>query len=81
MTYLERVWIRKDNCVFLIKPRYKSEDKSEGELLKLIEALFEYFSGSTTLFILYDVITDKSLNKCRNPLPLVLNSVVQKYST
>ena len=31
-TYLERPWICKDNCVFLIKPGYKSEDKSDGQV-------------------------------------------------
>ena len=59
-TYLERAWIRKDNCVFLFEPR--------GNLFEIIEKLSLRFSGEETLFVVDDVIADETLDKRRNPL-------------
>ena len=59
-TYLERAWIKKDDCVFLFEPR--------GNLFEIIEKLSTKFSGEETLFIVDDMIADETLDKRRNPL-------------
>ena len=59
-TYLTRSWIRSDPSIFLIEPK--------DSLFEWIRVLLELLSGYTTLFILDDVIVDKSLDKCRQSL-------------
>ena len=56
-TYLTRLWITSDPSIFLIEPGDK--------LFEWIGVLLELLSGYTTLFIIDNVIADKSLDKRR----------------
>ena len=59
-TYLERPFIWKDDYVFCIEPR--------GNLFEFIERLSLSLSGEETLFMICDMIADKTLDKRRQPL-------------
>ena len=59
-TYLDRLWIWKDDDVFVFEPK--------GNLFELIEKLSDIFSGEETLFIVDDIIADETLDKKRQPL-------------
>ena len=59
-TYLERAWIWKDDDVFPVEPK--------GNLLEIIGKLSTKFSGEETLFVVDDMIADKTLDKRRQPL-------------
>ena len=56
-TYLETPWIWKDDYVFLFEPK--------DNLFDLLEKLGNLFSGEETLFIVDDMIADKSHDKKR----------------
>ena len=59
-TYLDRGWIKTDQCVWLIEP--------ENCLNELINALSLLLVDRPTLFILDDLIADENLNKRRTSL-------------
>jgi len=59
-TYLERSWLWSDNNIFLIEPKDK--------LFEWISKLSELFKGENTLFIVDDIISDKTLDKRRQAL-------------
>ena len=54
-TYLTRCWVRKDKRVFLVEPGDK--------LLEWINLLSTWFSGDDVLFVVDDMIADKTLDK------------------
>ena len=59
-TYLERSWLWKDAYVFLIEPK--------NLLFNWIEKLSKLLANEETLFIVDDLIADKTLDKKRQPL-------------
>jgi len=72
-TYLDRPWIWSDNYVFLVVPN--------GNLFQVIEKLSKMFSGEETLFIVDDLIADKTLDKKRQPLlDLAISGRHRKHS-
>ena len=59
-TYLTRRWLWSDNYVFLIEPYDK--------LFEWIKKLSTFFVGEETLFIIDDIISDKTLDKKRQSM-------------
>ena len=59
-TYLTRCWVRKDKRVFLVEPGDK--------LLEWINLLSTWFSGDEVLFVVDDMIAEKTLDKTRGAL-------------
>ena len=70
---LERSWIWKDDYVFVFEPK--------GNLFELIEKLSKSLSSEATLFIVDDMIADKTLDKKRQPLlELAISGRHKKHS-
>ena len=59
-TYKSRGWVWNDPDVIPIKPR--------NNLYYLIEKISNLLAGSTTLFLIDDIIADETLDKRRQPL-------------
>ena len=59
-TYKSRGWVWNDPDVILIDPG--------NRLYYLIEKISSLLAGSTTLFLIDDIIADATLDKCRQPL-------------
>ena len=59
-TYKSRSWVWNDPEVIPIEPG--------NQLYYLIEKISNLLAGSTTLFLIDDIIVDGPLNKCRQPL-------------
>ena len=59
-TYKSRGWVWNDPDVIPIEPG--------NRLYYLIEKISNLLAGSTTLFLIDDIIADETLNKCRQPL-------------
>ena len=58
--YKSRSWVWNDPDVIPIEP--------ENRLYYLIEKISNLLAGSTTLFLIDDIIADETLDKCRQPL-------------
>ena len=67
-TYKSRGWVSNDPDVILIEP--------SNQLYYLIEKISNLLAGSTTLFLIDDIIADEALNKRRQPL---LELVISGY--
>ena len=59
-TYHSKNWIKNDDKVWLIEPK--------DRLYQWIEKLSQLLAHSETLFIIYDIIANKDLDKRRQPL-------------
>ena len=59
-TYKSRGWVWNDPDVIPIEPG--------NQLYYLIEKISNLLAGSTTLFLIDDIIADETLDKCRQPL-------------
>ena len=59
-TYKSRGWVWNDPDVIPIEPG--------NQLYYLIEKISNLLTGSKTLFLINDIITNETLNKCRQPL-------------
>ena len=59
-TYKNRSWVWNDPDVIPIEPG--------NQLYHLIEKISNLVAGSTTLFLIDDIIADETLDKCRQPL-------------
>ena len=59
-TYKSRCWVWNDPDVIPIEPG--------NNLYYLIEKISNLLTGSVTLFLIDDIITDDALDKCRQPL-------------
>ena len=59
-TYKSRGWVWNDPDVIPIEPG--------NNLYYLIEKISNLLTGSTTLFLIDDIIADQALNKCHQPL-------------
>ena len=59
-TYKSRGWVWNDPDVIPIEPG--------NRLCYLIEKISNLLAGSTTLFLIDDIIADETLNKCHQPL-------------
>ena len=59
-TYKSRGWVWNDPDVIPIEPN--------NNLYYLIEKISNLLTGSTTLFLIDDIIADETLDKCRQPL-------------
>ena len=59
-TYKSRGWVWNDPDLILIEPG--------NRLYYLIEKISNLLAGSTTLFLIDDIIADATLDKCRQPL-------------
>ena len=59
-TYKSRGWVWNDAEVILIEPG--------NNLYYLIEKISNLLAGSTTLFLINDIIADETLDKCHQPL-------------
>ena len=59
-TYKSRGWVSNDPDVIPIEPG--------NQLYYLIEKISNLLTGSTTLFLIDDIIADETLHKCRQPL-------------
>ena len=59
-TYKSRGWVWNDSDVIPIEPG--------NQLYYLIEKISNLLAGSTTLFLIDDIIADETLDKCRQPL-------------
>ena len=58
--YKGRGWVWNDPDVIPIEP--------DNQLYYLIEKISNLLAGSKTLFLIYDIIADETLDKCRQPL-------------
>ena len=58
--YKSRCWVWNDPDVILIEPG--------NRLYYLIEKISNLLAGSTTLFLIDDIIADETLDKCHQPL-------------
>ena len=59
-TYKSRSWVWNDPDVIPIEP--------DNNLYYLIEKISNLLTGSKTLFLIDDIITDETLDKCHQPL-------------
>ena len=59
-TYKSRGWVWNDPEVIPIEPG--------NQLYYLIEKISNLLAGSATLFLINDIISDETLDKCRQPL-------------
>ena len=72
-TYLTRRWLWSDNYVFLIEPHDK--------LFEWISTLTKLLAGEETLFVIDDMIADKSLDKkCQSMLELGISGRHRNHS-